>query len=136
MRKIAALFFLLFYSVLSFGIEAELHYCCGKLRSVHFFEFGEENHDHHAYDHQGCCESDGCMRDTHISVHYEGEHLSQTGLEIPSFFVWETPLLQTFHLHLFIEKKEDAPAYYSDLPFPPKIPKYTLYCNSKSDLLS
>lgn len=135
MRKIAALFFLLFYSVLSFGIEAELHYCCGKLRSVHFFEFGEEE-DHHAYDHNGCCESKGCMHDTHISVHYEGEHLSQTGVEVPQFFTVETFVPAVFQLNPFLCNQEENLVVYSDLPFPPKIAKYRLYCNSKSDLLS
>lgn len=136
MRKIAALFFMLFYSVLSFGIEAELHYCCGKLRSVHFFEFGEEDHDHEAYDHSGCCQSHGCMRDTHISVHYEGEHLSQTGVEVPQFFTVETFVPAVFQLNPFLCNQEENLVVYSDLPFPPKIAKYRLYCNSKSDLLS
>ena len=46
------------------------------------------------------------------------------------------PLPEVFQLNPFLYNQEEHFVVYSDLPFPPKIAKYRLYCNSKSDLLS
>ncbi len=74
MRKLILIFILGLYSLMSFGLEAKLHFCCGKLQAIHFFEFGDENqHDSHS-DHKGCCHSEGCMEDVLVALQYESEH--------------------------------------------------------------
>ena len=75
MRKLTLIFILGFYSLMAFGLEAKLHFCCGKLQAIHFFEFGEENHDDSHANHKGCCHSDGCMEDVLVALHYESEHV-------------------------------------------------------------
>jgi hypothetical protein len=59
---------------MSFGLEAKLHFCCGELQAIHFFEFGDEHHDDSHSEHKGCCHSEGCNEDVHIALQYESEH--------------------------------------------------------------
>jgi hypothetical protein len=74
MRKLTLIFILGFYSLMAFGLEAKLHFCCGELQAIHFFEFGNEHHEESHSEHKGCCHSEGCNEDVHIALQYESEH--------------------------------------------------------------
>ena len=86
MRKLTLIFILGLYSLMSFGLEAKLHFCCGKLQAIHFFEFGDEHHDDSHSDHKGCCHSEGCSEDVLIALQYESEHEQCASPSAPHLF--------------------------------------------------
>jgi hypothetical protein len=86
MRKLTLIFILGFYSLMAFGLEAKLHFCCGKLQAIHFFEFGDEHHDDSHSDHKGCCHSEGCSEDVLVALQYESEHEQCSSPSVPQLF--------------------------------------------------
>ena len=128
MRKVLLIFILGFYSLMSFGLEAKLHFCCGTLQAIHFFEFGDENHDYSHSPHKGCCHSEGCMEDVLIALHYESEH-EQCGAPAIPQFIAATPETIYFIFHIEGKCQSAIPIAASFVPI--TYERYSLFCSRK-----
>jgi hypothetical protein len=128
MRKLTLIFILGFYSLMAFGLEAKLHFCCGTLQAIHFFEFGDEHHDDSHSDHKGCCHTEGCNEDVHIAIQYESEHEQCTSPSVPQLFA-STAEASYF---LFYVEGNCTSADLQPKSFVPIIfERYSLFCSRK-----
>lgn len=128
MRKLTLIFILGLYSLMSFGVEAKFHFCCGELQAIHFFEFGNENHDDSHSSHKGCCHSEGCMKDVLIALHYESEHEPCESPSAPQL-IYSTPEPTYF---LFYVEGNCQSAIQTPSSFVPIIyERYSLFCCRK-----
>lgn len=128
MRKFTLIFILGLYSLMSFGLEAKLHFCCGKLQAIHFFEFGDENHDDSHSDHKGCCHSEGCMEDVLVALHYKSEHEQCSSPLIPSLFI---PTSKTEFPIFFLEGNCQSAVPIAASFVPITYERYSLFCCRK-----
>ena len=128
MRKLTLIFILGFYSLMAFGLEAKLHFCCGELQAIHFFEFGDEHHEESHSEHKGCCHSEGCNEDVHIALQYESEHEQCESPSAPQLFA-ATPEPTYF---LFYVEGNSHSAVLQPKSFVPIIfERYSLFCSRK-----
>lgn len=128
MRKLTLIFILGLYSLMSFGLEAKLHFCCGKLQAIHFFEFGDEHHDDSHSDHKGCCHSEGCSEDVLIAIQYESEHEQCASPSIPQLFATNSePTYFLFYVEGKCQSANAQPTSHVPLIFE----RYSLFCCRK-----
>ena len=128
MRKLTLIFILGLYSLMSFGLEAKLHFCCGKLQAIHFFEFGDEHHDESHSDHKGCCHSEGCSEDVLIALQYESEHEQCASPSVPQLFA-STPEPNNFLF--YVEGNCQSANAQSTSHVPLIFERYSLFCCRK-----
>ncbi len=128
MRKLTLIFILGFYSLMAFGLEAKLHFCCGKLQAIHFFEFGDEHHDDSHSDHKGCCHTEGCNEDVHIAIQYESEHEQCTSPSVPQLFA-STP--EPTYFLFYVEGKCQSANAQPTSHVPLIFERYSLFCCRK-----
>ena len=128
MRKLTLIFILGLYSLMSFGLEAKLHFCCGKLQSIHFFEFGDEHHDDSHSDHKGCCHTEGCSEDVLIALQYESEHEQCASPSIPQLFA-ATP--EATYFLFYVEGKCQSASLPTTSFVPITYERYSLFCCRK-----
>ena len=132
MRKFSLYFLLSFYTLCSFGIEAKLHFCCGHLQEVHFFEF--ESHSNEHSEHANCCHKKHCSTDLQIQLQHADQHTNNLDfVEIQSQTEFDTPPLYTITIQSqnsltlnFSNSKEDPP---------PQRNIYDIFCCRKIDAL-
>ena len=80
--KRSLIFILLFvYTTLACGLNLQLHYCCGKLKSISFFETTDEG---------SCCgskkmKSKDCCDDKTTYLKVKDKHNSNTSLKVVTF---------------------------------------------------
>lgn len=128
MRKLTLIFILGLYSLMSFGLEAKLHFCCGKLQAIHFFEFGDEHHDDSHSDHKGCCHSEGCNEDVHIALQYESEHEQCESPSAPQLIATASaPTYFLFYVEGNCESSDLEPKSFVPIVFE----RYSLFCCRK-----
>jgi hypothetical protein len=128
MRKLTLIFILGLYSLMSFGLEAKLHFCCGTLQAIHFFEFGDEHHDDSHSDHKGCCHSDGCSEDVLVALQYESEHVQCESPSIPQHIATAPEPVD----YLFYVEGKSHSAVLQPKSFVPIIfERYSLFCSRK-----
>jgi hypothetical protein len=128
MRKLTLIFILGFYSLMAFGLEAKLHFCCGKLQAIHFFEFSDEHHDDSHSDHKGCCHTDGCNEDVHIAIQYESEHEQCESPSAPQL-ISSTP--ETTNLLFYVEGNCQSAIPIAASFVPITYERYSLFCCRK-----
>ena len=128
MRKLTLIFILGLYSLMSFGLEAKLHFCCGTLQAIHFFEFGDEHHDDSHSDHKGCCHSDGCSEDVLVALQYENEHVPCESPSAPQLFS-ATPE-PTYYL-FYVEGNRHSTVLQPKSFVPIIFERYSLFCSRK-----
>ncbi len=128
MRKLTLIFILGFYSLMAFGLEAKLHFCCGKLQAIHFFEFGEENHDDSHAHHKGCCHSDGCMEDVLVALHYESEHVPCESPSVPHHIA-SAP--EPIYFSFYVEGNRHSAVLQPKSFVPIIFERYSLFCSRK-----
>ena len=128
MRKLTLIFILGLYSLMSFGLEAKLHFCCGKLQAIHFFEFGDENHEDSHSDHKGCCHSDGCMEDVLVALQYESEHEQCASPSVPQLIA-SNPEPTYFLFYVEGNCQSAIPKAASFVPI--TYERYSLFCCRK-----
>lgn len=128
MRKLTLIFILGLYSLMSFGLEAKLHFCCGKLQAIHFFEFGDEHHDDSHSDHKGCCHSEGCSEDVLIALQYESEHEQCASPSVPQLFA-STP--EPTYFLFYVEGKCQSANAQPTSHVPLIFERYSLFCCRK-----
>lgn len=128
MRKLTLIFILGLYSLMSFGLEAKLHFCCGKLRAIHFFEFGDEHHDDSHSDHKGCCHSESCMEDVLVALQYESEHEQCESPAVPQLIA-STPKPIYFLFNVEGNCQSASPIAESFVPI--TYERYSLFCCRK-----
>lgn len=128
MRKLTLIFILGLYSLMSFGLEAKLHFCCGKLQAIHFFEFGDEHHEDSHSDHKGCCHSEGCSEDVLIALQYESEHEQCESPSAPQLFA-STPESTYFLFYVEGNCQSASPIAASFVPI--TYERYSLFCSRK-----
>ncbi len=132
MRKFSLYFLLSFYTLCSFGVEAKLHFCCGHLQEVHFFEFESHSNDHS--EHANCCHKKHCSSDLQIQLQHADQHTNNLDfIEIQSQTEFDTPRIYTITIQSqnsltpnFSNSKEDPP---------PQRNIYDLFCCRKIDAL-
>jgi len=113
---------------MSFGLEAKLHFCCGKLQAIHFFEFGDENHNDSHSSHKGCCQSEECMEDVFVALQYESEHEQCASPSVPQLIA-STPEPTCF---LFYVEGNCKSVILQPISFVPLIfERYSLFCSRK-----
>ena len=128
MRKLTLIFILGLYSLMSFGLEAKLHFCCGKLQAIHFFEFGDEHHDDSHSDHKGCCHSEGCSEDVLIALQYESEHEQCASPSVPQLFATNSELTYfLFYVEGNCQSADLQPKSFVPIVFE----RYSLFCCRK-----
>ncbi len=128
MRKLTLIFILGLYSLMSFGLEAKLHFCCGKLQAIHFFEFGDDSHSDSHSDHKGCCHSEGCSEDVLIALQYESEHEQCASPSVPQLIA-STP--QPTYFLFYIEGKCQSANAQPTSHVPLIFERYSLFCCRK-----
>ena len=128
MRKLTLVFILGFYSLMAFGLEAKLHFCCGTLQAIHFFEFSDEHHDDSHSDHKGCCHTEGCNEDVHIAIQYESEHEQCASPSVPQLFAANSePTYFLFYVEGKCQSANAQPTSHVPLIFE----RYSLFCCRK-----
>ena len=128
MRKLTLIFILGFYSLMAFGLEAKLHFCCGTLQAIHFFEFGDEHHDDSHSDHKGCCHSDGCSEDVLVALQYENEHVPCESPSAPQLFS-ATP--EPTYFLFYVEGNRHSAVLQPKSFVPIVFERYSLFCSRK-----
>jgi hypothetical protein len=128
MRKLTLIFILGLYSLMSFGLEAKLHFCCGKLQAIHFFEFGDDHHDDSHSDHKGCCHSEDCSEDVLVALQYESEHEQCASPSVPQLIA-STP--QPTYFLFYIEGKCQSANAQPTSHVPLIFERYSLFCCRK-----
>ncbi len=128
MRKLTLIFILGLYSLMSFGLEAKLHFCCGKLQAIHFFEFGDEHHDDSHSDHKGCCHSEGCSEDVLIALQYESEHEQCASPSVPQLIA-STP--ESTYFLFYVEGNCQSASLPTTSFVPITYERYSLFCSRK-----
>ncbi len=128
MRKLTLIFILGFYSLMAFGLEAKLHFCCGKLQAIHFFEFSDEHHDDSHSDHKGCCHAEGCNEDVHIAIQYESEHEQCTSPSAPQLFA---AIPEPTYFLFYVEGKCQSANAQPTSQVPLIFERYSLFCSRK-----
>ena len=128
MRKLTLIFILGLYSLMSFGLEAKLHFCCGELQAIHFFEFGDGHHDDSHSDHKGCCHSDGCSEDVLVALQYENEHVPCESPSAPQLFS-ATP--EPTYFLFYVEGKSHSAVLQPKSFVPIIFERYSLFCSRK-----
>ncbi len=128
MRKLTLIFILGLYSLMSFGLEAKLHFCCGTLQAIHFFEFGDEHHDDSHSDHKGCCHSDGCSEDVLVALQYESEHVQCESPSIPQHIA-SAP--EPVYFLFYVEGKCQSAIPIAASFVPITYERYSLFCCRK-----
>ncbi len=132
MRKFSLYFLLSFYTLCSFGVEAKLHFCCGHLQEVHFFEFESHSNDHS--EHANCCHKKHCSSDLQIQLQHTDQHINCIDfIEIQKLAVISTPYIHSIQNESkysittnFSNSKEDPP---------PQRNIYDIFCCRKIDAL-
>lgn len=132
MRKFSLYFLLSFYTLCSFGVEAKLHFCCGHLQEVHFFEFESHSNDHS--EHANCCHKKHCSSDLQIKLQHTDQHINCIDfIEIQKLAVISTPYIHSIQIESkysittnFSNSKEDPP---------PQRNIYDIFCCRKIDAL-
>jgi hypothetical protein len=132
MRKFSLYFLLSFYTLCSFGVEAKLHFCCGHLQEVHFFEFESHSNDHS--EHANCCHKKHCSSDLQIQLQHTDQHINCIDfIEIQKLAVISTPYIHSIQNESkysittnFSNSKEDPP---------PQRKIYDIFCCRKIDAL-
>jgi hypothetical protein len=128
MRKLTLIFILGFYSLMAFGLEAKLHFCCGELQAIHFFEFGDEHHDESHSEHKGCCHSEDCNEDVHIALQYESEHEQCASPSVLQLFAsTPEPTYFLFYVEGNCQSANAQPTSHVPLIFE----RYSLFCCRK-----
>jgi len=128
MRKLTLIFILGLYSLMSFGLEAKLHFCCGTLQAIHFFEFGDEHHDDSHSEHKGCCHSEGCSEDVLIALQYESEHEQCTSPSVPQLFATTSePTYFLFYVEGNCQSADLQPKSFVPITYE----RYSLFCSRK-----
>ena len=128
MRKLTLIFILGLYSLMSFGLEAKLHFCCGKLQAIHFFEFGDEHHDESHSEHKGCCHSEGCSEDVLVALQYESEHEQCESPSVPQLIAsTPEPTCFLFYVEGIWQSAELQPKSFVPIIFE----RYSLFCSRK-----
>ena len=128
MRKLTLIFILGFYSLMAFGLEAKLHFCCGELQAIHFFEFGDEHHEESHSKHKGCCHSEGCNEDVHIALQYESEHEQCESPSAPQLFA-ATP--EPTYFLFYVEGNSHSADLQPKSFVPIVFERYSLFCCRK-----
>jgi hypothetical protein len=130
MRKFSLYFLLSFYTLCSFGVEAKLHFCCGHLQEVHFFEF--ESHSTEHSNHENCCHKKHCSTDLQVQLQHSDQHtntISFTEIQkIAEFY----PLPLTFKLTEISLANNTFITTYQEDP-PPQRCLYAIFCCRKID---
>ena len=130
MRKFSLYFLLSFYTLCSFGVEAKLHFCCGHLQEVHFFEFESHSNDHS--EHQNCCHKKHCSTDLQIQLQHSDQHTNTIDFtEFQTLSAFEIPVVTEF-------KSQSQNAWNPNLSKtkedpPPQRNKYDIFCCLKID---
>jgi hypothetical protein len=128
MRKLTLIFLLGLYSLMAFGLEAKLHFCCGTLQAIHFFEFGDEHHDDSHSDHKGCCHSDGCSEDVLVALQYKSEHVPCESPSVPHH-VASAP--KPIYFSFYVEGKCQSAIPIAASFVPITYERYSLFCCRK-----
>jgi hypothetical protein len=113
---------------MSFGLEAKLHFCCGKLQAIHFFEFGDEHHDDSHSNHKGCCHSDGCSEDVLVALQYESEHVQ---CESPSAPQHIASAPEPVYFLFYVEGNRHSAVLQPKSFVPIIFERYSLFCSRK-----
>jgi hypothetical protein len=113
---------------MSFGLEAKLHFCCGTLQAIHFFEFGDEHHDDSHSDHKGCCHSDGCSEDVLVALQYESEHEQCESPSAPQLIA-TTP--EPIYFLFYVEGNRQSAVLQPKSFVPIVFERYSLFCCRK-----
>jgi hypothetical protein len=113
---------------MSFGLEAKLHFCCGELQAIHFFEFGDEHHDDSHSEHKGCCHSEGCNEDVHIALQYESEHEQCASPSVPQLIA-SAPKAVSFLF--YVEGNRESTDLQPKSFVPIVFERYSLFCCRK-----
>jgi hypothetical protein len=130
MRKFSLYFLLSFYTLCSFGVEAKLHFCCGHLQEVHFFEFESHSTDHS--NHENCCHKKHCSSDLQIQLQHGDQHTNTIAFtEVQKFIEFYTPPL-TFTLPEISLANNHFSALSQEDP-PPQKSLYDVFCCRKID---
>ena len=128
MRKLTLIFILGFYSLMAFGLEAKLHFCCGTLQAIHFFEFGDEHHDDSHSDHKGCCHSDGCSEDVLVALQYESEHEQCASPSVPQHIA---SAQEPVYFSFYVEGNRHSAVLQPKSFVPIIFERYSLFCSRK-----
>jgi hypothetical protein len=113
---------------MSFGLEAKLHFCCGTLQAIHFFEFGDEHHEDSHTEHKGCCHSDGCSEDVLVALQYESEHVQ---CESPSAPQHITTTPEPIYFLFYVEGNRYSAILQPKSFVPIIFERYSLFCSRK-----
>ena len=92
MKRLLLIAMVCLYSLLTLGVQIHLHYCCGHLADLHFFE--EQHCDHHD-EHEHCGTTGNCCSFIHLDLKVDDSHepsamarfISLTVLEPVVYFV-------------------------------------------------
>lgn len=132
MRKFSLYFLLSFYTLCSFGVEAKLHFCCGHLQEVHFFEF--ETHSNQHSEHANCCHKKHCSTDVQIQLQHTDQHTNS--LDFIEFHAQTEFNLPCVHTVTIQSQNSLTPNFSnSNEDPPPQRNIYDLFCCRKIDAL-
>jgi len=132
MRKFSLYFLLSFYTLCSFGVEAKLHFCCGHLQEVHFFEF--ESHSNQHSEHANCCHKKHCSTDVQIQLQHTDQHTNSLDfIEIQAQIELDTHCSNTILIE--IQNSLSTNCSNSKEDPPPQRNFYDIFCCRKIDVL-
>ena len=83
------------YLLLSAGIQLHVHYCCGQLSDVHFFDQTSCNHTDEDADH--CCKKNSCCSYVHLDFNVDDSHEPTASMVYQTGIVETTPLVLSAH---------------------------------------
>lgn len=110
------------YSLLAIGVHIHMHYCCGKLASVQFFDQKETCCSHDEDDHAGAAIEAKCCSNESLNINLNAEHEAfswnpQVSSHVALSVAVAQPEVSCFvSKSVFVSNKANAP--------PAKIPIY------------
>jgi hypothetical protein len=122
MRKSIAIVLCSMYALLAVGVHVHMHYCCGKLKSVQFFEPNETCCSHEDDHHSELAFEAKCCSNESLNINLSDEHEA---------FSWNPQLAihteatqeHTYYQGYSFVSKNDNPAHQANAP-PGKTPIY------------
>lgn len=110
------------YTLLAIGVHVHMHYCCGKLASVQFFDQKENCCSHDEDHHTGTALEKNCCSNESISINLKGEHEAFSWN--PQIASHPAPTAEHRYTEVFsITNKSVFPAHQAHAP-PGKLPIY------------
>jgi len=123
MKKWLSIVLVSCYLLISMGVQLHLHYCCGELSDVHFFNHHACNHSGEDADH--CCKKNNCCSYVHLDFSVEDSHQAASQTAPQHFKIeLEEPL---FAAQAPITGSVQSPSPEADASPPPLSRRFVLF---------